>query len=102
MRALSALFLLLWLTPATAAESLQCIQHPKRAKACPHLLYRSAQFAEMSAPAIVCICASDFNALLKQPTTEAEKVRWNMTKRQMEVIYGNNLQGILDILQRKN
>lgn len=101
MRTLSALLLLLWLAPVTAADSMRCIQDKKRQKACPHLLYRVAQLPDMPSPAIICICATDFAALLKQPATETEQVSQNMTRRQLEVQHGNKLQTVLDILKRR-
>lgn len=102
MHKLAALLLFLSLRPAAAADNLACIQHPKRVKACPHLLYRSAQLPDMPAAAVICICASDFSALLQQPQTADEEIRLNMTKRQMAAVYGARLQPILDILQRRN
>ncbi|PKM19304.1 MAG: hypothetical protein CVV11_13065 [Gammaproteobacteria bacterium HGW-Gammaproteobacteria-15] len=102
MHKLAVVLILLWLTPAIAADSLACIQNPNRVKACPNLLYRVAQLPQMSAPGVVCICATDFAPLLHQPTDDAEKVRQNMTRRQMEVIYGEKLQAVLDVLQRRS
>ncbi|NRQ44115.1 hypothetical protein HRH59_16345 [Rheinheimera sp. YQF-2] len=102
MRILSALLLLFWLTPAKAADTVRCIQNPKRIKACPHLLYRVAQLPDMTAPAVICICVSDFEQLLVKPTDEAQTIKLNMTKRQLEVQHGNKLQPVLDILQRQN
>ena len=101
MQKLSVLLLLIWLTPATAADSLGCIQAPKRQKACPNLLYRVAQLPTMPTPTVICICATDFAPLLTQPVTEAEKVQQNMARRQMEVVHGEKLQSVLDILQRR-
>jgi hypothetical protein len=101
MRTLSALLLLLWVIPASAADSLRCIQNPKRVKACPNLLYRSAQLPDMPTPAVICICATDFAPLLKQPADDAERIHLNMTRRQMEVIHGAKLQTVLDILQQR-
>ena len=101
MYKLSALFLL-FVVASAAADNLNCIQNPKRTKACPNMLYRTAQLPGMTAPGLVCICASDFAALLQQPQTEGDKVSQNMTRRQMEVIYGNKLQPVLDILQRQH
>lgn len=101
MRKLSAVLLLTWLVPATAADNLSCIQAPTRLKACPNLLYRVAQLPTMPAPALICICATDFAALLKPAVTDSEKVQQNMARRQMEVIYGEKLQPVLDILQRR-
>ncbi|MBU2114789.1 MAG: hypothetical protein KKE94_13585 [Gammaproteobacteria bacterium] len=101
MRKLSAVLLLTWLVPATAADNLSCIQAPARLKACPHLLYRVAQLPAMPAPALICICATDFAALLKPAVTDSEKVQQNMARRQMQVIYGEKLQPVLDILQRR-
>lgn len=101
MYKLSALFLLFTVASA-AADNPGCVQNPKRTKACPNMLYRTAQLPGMAAPGLVCICASDFAALLQQPQTEGDKVSQNMTRRQMEVIYGNKLQPVLDILQRQN
>ena len=102
MRKLAAVLLLVWLTPTIAADSVPCIQNPNRVKACPNLLYRVAQLPQMSAPAVVCICATDFAPLLQQPGDDTEKVKQNMTRRQMEVIHGEKLQAVLDILQRRN
>ena len=101
MYKLSALFLLFTVASA-AADNFSCVQSPKRTKACPNMLYRTAQLPGKAAPGLICICASDFAALLQQPQTEGEKVSQNMTRRQMEVIYGDKLQPVLDILQRKN
>ena len=101
MHKLAAALILLWLTPVIAADSLPCIQNPDRVKACPNLLYRVAQLPQMSAPGVVCICATDFAALLKPAVTDSEKVQQNMARRQMEVIYGEKLQPVLDILQRR-
>jgi hypothetical protein len=102
MRILSAVLLLSGLLPAAAADTLQCIQHPQRLKACPHLLYRAAQLPDMAKPAIICICVSDFTPLLTPPLTEQEQVQFNMTRRQYAATYGAKLQSVLDILQRKN
>lgn len=103
MGKLSALIMLLWLFPATAAaDNLQCIAHPKRQLACPHLLYRAAQLPDMAKPEIVCICVTDFAPLLTPPRNETEQVQANMTRRQYAVIFGAKLQAVLDILQRKN
>lgn len=101
MRKLSVVLLLTWLAPATAADNQSCIQAPTRLKACPNLLYRVAQLPTMPAPAVVCICATDFAALLKQPANETEQIQQNMARRQMEVIHGEKLQPVLDILQRR-
>ncbi len=101
MPRLAALLLLIWLSPATAANSLGCIQNPKRTAACPNLLYRVAQLPAMPAPAVVCICATDFAPLLQQPLTDSDKVRQNMARRQLEAIHGEKLQTVLDILQRR-
>ena len=105
MRKLSALSLLwlalFWQAPVSA-DSLSCIQAPKRVNACPNLLYRVAQLPSMSKPGVICICATDFVSLLQQAKTDAERVQQNMTRRQLEVVYGENLQIVLDILQRRN
>ncbi|KUM52904.1 hypothetical protein [Rheinheimera sp. EpRS3] len=100
MPKLAAALILFWLTPVIAADSLPCIQNPDRVKACPNLLYRVAQLPQMSTPAVICICATDFAHLLQTPADEAEKVQQNMSRRQMEVIHGEKLQAVLDILQR--
>jgi hypothetical protein len=101
MRKMAAVLILLWLTPVIAADSLPCIQNPDRVKACPNLLYRVAQLPQMSTPGVICICATDFAHLLQQPADETEKVQQNMNRRQMEVIHGEKLQAVLDILQRR-
>ena len=101
MRKLSAVLFLTWLVPATAADNQSCIQAPTRLKACPNLLYRVAQLPTMPAPDLICICATDFAALLKPAVTDSEKVQQNMARRQMHVMYGEKLQPVLDILQRR-
>ena len=101
MRILSAVLMLIGFVPATAADNQNCIQAPTRLKACPNLLYRVAQLPTMSAPEVVCICATDFAALLKPAVTDNEKVQQNMARRQMQAIYGEQLQPVLDILQRR-
>jgi hypothetical protein len=100
MRPLSALALLFWLTPVTAAERGHCIQSPQRESACPHLLYRAAQLPGMPEPAVICICVSDFTELLRQPKTEAEQIQFNMMQRQMTAIHGEKLQSVVNILRR--
>ena len=101
MRKLSVVLLLTWLAPATAADNSGCIQAPKRQKARPNLLYRVAQLPTMPAPAVICICATDFAPLLTQAVTETEQIQQNMARRQMEVVHGEKLQTVLDILQRR-
>lgn len=102
MRKLLVVTLLLLGFEVTAADNLQCIQQPKRLKACPHLLYRAAQLPDMVKTDVVCICVADFYPLLSQPQTDAEQIQYNMTRRQFAVTYGAKLQSILDILQRQN
>lgn len=101
MYKLSALFLLFVIAPA-AADNPTCVQNPKRTKACPNMLYRTAQLPDMTSPGLICICATDFAVLLQQARTDEEKISQNMARRQMEVIYGKKLQPVLDILQRRN
>lgn len=101
MRQLSAVLLLLCLTPAIA-ESASCIEHPKRVKACPHIIYRSAQLPDMPKPALICICVSDFDDLLKPAASDSEKVQQNMARRQLEVTFGKNLPAIMAILERRD
>ncbi|MEH8021919.1 MULTISPECIES: hypothetical protein [Rheinheimera] len=102
MYKLAAVLLVCFLSSANAADSLVCVQNPKRVKACPHLVYRLAQLPDMPKPAVICICVSDFNELLIIPKTEQEQMRLNMNKRQMQVVYGNKLEPVLNILQRRN
>ena len=91
---------LVWQAPAVA-DSLPCIQAPERVKACPHLLYRVAQLPAMAEPGLICICATDFSPLLQQARTDADRIQQNMTRRQMQVIYGDKLDTVLKILQRR-
>jgi len=102
MRKLLVVTLLLFGFEVTAADTLECIQQPKRVKACPHLLYRAAQLPDMEKADIICICVTDFYPLLENPQTEAEKVQYNMTRRQYAVTFGAKLQSVLDIIQRQN
>lgn len=97
----AALLLLIWFSPLTAAERTQCIQDPQRLAACPHQLYRVAQLPAMTAPAVICICVTDFTKLLHRPVTEQEKDRANEMFQQMEAVHGEKLQMIIAILRRQ-
>lgn len=87
------------LSVVQAAEQ-QCIQSAKRIKACPHILYRAIQLPDMPAPAIRCICVTDFSSLLVPATTEQQVIEQNMEKRRLEAELQQPLQPILDVLRK--
>jgi len=87
--------------PAQAAVPEQCIQHKKRVKACPHQLYRADKLPSHNKVQLLCICVTDFQPLLKKPASEQQQIEQNMTRRQFEVEYGDDLPAILTILQHR-
>ena len=87
--------------PAQAAVPQQCIQHKNRVKACPHKLYRADKLPSQNKNQLLCICVTDFQPLLLQPGSEQQKIEQNMTRRQYEVEYGDDLPVILAILKRQ-
>ncbi|WP_213996998.1 hypothetical protein [Arsukibacterium sp.] len=87
--------------PVQAAVPQQCIQHKNRVKACPHQLYRADKLPSQPKTQLLCICVTDFQPLLQQPTNEQQKIEQNMTRRQYQVEYGDDLPVILAILQRQ-
>lgn len=89
------------LLPAQAAVPAQCIQKKNRVKACPHQLYRSDQLPSQSKVQLLCICVADFSPLLQKPVTEQAKIEQNMSRRQFEVEFGDDLAVILAIVQRQ-
>lgn len=86
---------------AWAAVPQQCIQHKNRVKACPHQLYRADKLPSQNKTQLLCICVTDFQPLLQQPGSEQQKIEQNMTRRQYEVEYGDDLPVILAILQHQ-
>ncbi|KKO44742.1 hypothetical protein WG68_14475 [Arsukibacterium ikkense] len=87
--------------PAQAAVPQQCIQAKNRIKACPHQLYRADKLPSQSNIQLLCICISDFEPLLRQTDGDQQKIEQNMTRRQFEVQFGEDLPVILAILKRQ-
>ncbi len=101
MRIQTALLVLIGAITVPAQASTGCIQDPKRQKACPHLLYRAAQLPGATSNSLLCICVTDFAPLLAPAKSEAEQIRQNMTRRQLEAQHGDKLQTVLDMLQQR-
>ncbi|MBV2129655.1 hypothetical protein [Arsukibacterium indicum] len=87
--------------PVQAAVPQQCIQQKNRVKACPHLLYRADKLPSHNTTQLLCICVTDFQPLLYQPDNEQQKIEQNMTRRQFEAEYGDDLAVILAILRHQ-
>ena len=101
MPRLAVLLLLLGLIPAKATASPACLAHPQRQQACPNLLYRVAQLPDMTAPALICICVTDFAPLLQQPADDAGRIRQTLLEQQLQARYGQTLPIIMEILTRQ-
>jgi hypothetical protein len=86
---------------SVAADS-ECVQNPRRVKACPHLLYRIMQLPDQTAPALRCICVEDFQPFIQQPSSEVAQVRQRMDRSQLEAELGMELEPILRILRRED
>ncbi len=87
--------------PVQAAVPQQCIQAKNRIKACPHQLYRADRLPSQNSMQLLCICITDFEPLLRKTAGEQQKIEQNMTRRQFEVHFGEDLPVILAILKRQ-
>ena len=87
--------------PVQADVPQQCIQNKNRFKACPHQLYRADILPSQNELQLLCICVTDFLPLLKQPDSEQQKIEQNMTRRQYQAEYQEDLAVILAILKRQ-
>lgn len=61
------------LLPTSALAVEQCIQAPKRAEPCPHQIYKLMQLEAEKPAKVTCVCLSDFQKFLTEPTDEVEK-----------------------------
>lgn len=84
-----------------AADS-ECVQNPRRVKACTHLLYRIMQLPDQSSAQVRCICVEDFQPYMQQPSSEVAQIRQRMDRRQLEAELGMELEPILRILRRED
>ncbi|WP_372626092.1 hypothetical protein [Arsukibacterium sp.] len=87
--------------PAQADVPQQCIQNKNRFKACPHQLYRADILPSQNELQLICICVTDFLPLLQQPGSEQQRIEQNMTRRQYQAEYKEDLPVILAILKRQ-
>ncbi|MAD76812.1 MAG: hypothetical protein CML20_18845 [Rheinheimera sp.] len=87
--------------PAHADVPQQCIQNKNRFKACPHQLYRADTLPSQNELQLLCICVTDFLPLLQQPGSEQQRIEQNMTRRQYQAQYKEDLPVILAILKRQ-
>lgn len=55
----------------TAVE--QCIEAPKRAAPCPHQIYKLMKLKDDQPAKVTCICLSDFQKFLTEPSDDVEK-----------------------------
>ncbi len=97
----SLIGLLSGILPVHAVVPEQCIELKKRVSACPHQLYRADKLPSQNSVTILCICVTDFQPLLIHATGEQQKIEQNMTRRQFEVEFGQDLPTILAILKRQ-
>ena len=51
----------------------ECIQAPKRAEPCPHQIYKLMQLDQSKPAKVTCICLSDFQKFLTEPTDDLQK-----------------------------
>ena len=100
-RVLAIALILTAVMPAQADVAQQCIQNKNRIKACPHQLYRADKLPSQNELQMLCICVADFLPLLKQPGSEQQRIEQNMTRRQYQAEYQEDLPVILAILKRQ-
>lgn len=85
---------------ATAATSTSCLQAPGRTRACPHKLYRAMQLPGMTAPALRCICVTDFAPLLTEPETPEQRLAQLRLKQQLSAHLQHDVEPVLQIIRR--
>ena len=93
-----------WIAPlcllfASQAQAAECIQAPSRTQACPHMVYRLGQLPGMEKPAVLCICASDFQKFLHKPKDPTDAQLLQLKKMQLESELGQPIDPILAVLQ---
>ena len=73
MRNFNILIFFTLLMPVSTFAINQCIQAPKRAKPCPHQIYKLMQLNKDQPAKVTCICLTDFEKFLTAPKDETEK-----------------------------
>jgi len=81
------------------SQAADCIEAPQRRQACPHQVYKLGKLAGMEKPAMLCICASDFEPFLQVPADPADAQLQQLKKMQLEVQIGQKIDPILSILK---
>lgn len=89
-------------TETSFAADSDCVQNPRRVKACSHLLYRMMQLPDQTSAQMRCICVEDFQTFLQQPSSDVAQIRQRMDRRQLEAELGMELEPILRILRRED
>lgn len=85
---------------ATTGLSAGCLQAPGRTRACPHKLYRAMQLPGMTAPALRCICVTDFAPLLTEPETPEQRLAQLRLKQQLSAHLQHDVEPVLQIIRR--
>ncbi|OCW94057.1 hypothetical protein A9165_15090, partial [Alishewanella sp. HH-ZS] len=80
--------------------SASCLQAPGRTRACPHKLYRAMQLPGMTAPALRCICVTDFAPLLTEPETPEQRLAQLRLKQQLSAHLQHDVEPVLQIIRR--
>jgi len=92
-----------WVVIATltfsASTLADCIQSPERTLACPHQIYRLGQLENMAKPAMLCICATDFQEFLTVPADEDEAHKQKLKRLKLEYALGQKIEPILQVLR---
>lgn len=82
-----------------SAENEACLQHPKRKKPCPHLLYKAVPFKDEHTK-LLCICVADFQAFLRAAKNEKEAALQKLERQDMAITLGMSEAEILKLLKR--
>lgn len=103
MRFLILCFIFISTMASAIPENNECLQSSTRVDACPNLLYKAIDVADVNgnlSSKIICICLTDFTPLFEQPTDETAKVKQKMAITQIEADTGKTAEELRALIRK--
>ena len=90
-------------TSLTYALPVKCLQSFERKNACPHIIYKQAALAVsvlgIEKGDVICICLSDFEALINPSTNAIELIDQKVTMHRLAGKYQLNEKDMLTLIR---
>lgn len=100
IRIINTFIILSILIASKHVQALTCLQAPSRIEACPNIIYRSVEDPLTNKTILFCYCKKDFDLLLKNDVTDAQRISNQMQWRQILISTGYSDQQLKKLLKR--